>query len=202
MTIPTRPFSCCCRSWRCSLAISLVLAASGPRPLRGRGRRRPAVRRGADHLRPARRMLPEPLGAEGIGLSEKNGRVFYPAIDSPAFGKLVKELLDSDTPLDLRRAGARRGGRAAARNPRPSAANHRLFPLPRRRAAASVAAIAKNRRTDDHSEAADRAGDRAASGATLPPVIAACCNCGGSNTPRCRGCCSRSPTIRRCSTTI
>ena len=44
-------------------------------------------------------MLPEPLGAEGIGLSERNGRIFYPAIDSPAFGKLMKELLDSNTPL-------------------------------------------------------------------------------------------------------
>ena len=44
-------------------------------------------------------MLPEPLGAEGIGLSEQNGRIFYPAIDSPAFGKLMRELLDSNTPL-------------------------------------------------------------------------------------------------------
>jgi hypothetical protein len=44
-------------------------------------------------------MLPEALGIEGIGLSEKNGRVFYPAIDNPAIGKLVKELLDQNTPL-------------------------------------------------------------------------------------------------------
>ncbi len=44
-------------------------------------------------------MLPAPLGAEGIGLSERNGRVFYPAIDSPVFGKLMKELLGSNTPL-------------------------------------------------------------------------------------------------------
>jgi len=44
-------------------------------------------------------MLPEPLGIEGIGLAEKNGRVFYPAVDNPAFGKLLKEVLDSGTPL-------------------------------------------------------------------------------------------------------
>jgi len=45
-------------------------------------------------------MLPEPLGAEGIGLSEKDGRVFYPSIDSPAFGnKLMKEFLDNNLPL-------------------------------------------------------------------------------------------------------
>ena len=56
-------------------------------------------------------MLPEPLGIEGIGLSEKNGRVFYPAIDNPAFGKLMKELLDRQHAADLRRAGARGGGR-------------------------------------------------------------------------------------------
>ena len=44
-------------------------------------------------------MLPEPLGIEGISLAEKDGRVFYPAIDNPAFSKLVKELLNQDTPL-------------------------------------------------------------------------------------------------------
>ena len=44
-------------------------------------------------------MLPEPLGAEGIGLSERNGRIFYPAVDSPAFGKVIKRFLDSNTPL-------------------------------------------------------------------------------------------------------
>ncbi len=45
------------------------------------------------------KMLPEPLGAEGIGLGERNGRVFYPAIDSPAFGKLIRDFLGSNTPL-------------------------------------------------------------------------------------------------------
>ena len=39
----------------------------------------------------------------------------------------------------LRRAGARAGGRHAAGNPRSAAADHPLFPLPRRRAAGTVA---------------------------------------------------------------
>ncbi len=44
-------------------------------------------------------MLPEPLGLEGIGLSEKDGRVLYPALDNPAFAKRMKELLEGNTPL-------------------------------------------------------------------------------------------------------
>lgn len=44
-------------------------------------------------------MLPQPLGVEGIGLSEAHGRVLYPAADSPAFGKVVKGVLDRGTPL-------------------------------------------------------------------------------------------------------
>ena len=48
---------------------------------------------------PPQGMLPEPLGIEGIGIAERNGRVLYPALDSPAFGKVMKELLDGGTPL-------------------------------------------------------------------------------------------------------
>lgn len=44
-------------------------------------------------------MLPDPLGIEGVGLSEKHGRVLYPTLDNPAFGKVMREILDSDTPL-------------------------------------------------------------------------------------------------------
>jgi hypothetical protein len=44
-------------------------------------------------------MLPQPLGAEGLALSERDGRVLYPALDIPAFGKIVREVLESDTPL-------------------------------------------------------------------------------------------------------
>ncbi len=44
-------------------------------------------------------MMPQPLGVDGIGLTEKDGRVLYPAIDSPAAGKVVRELLDANTPL-------------------------------------------------------------------------------------------------------
>jgi hypothetical protein len=44
-------------------------------------------------------MLPDPLGAEGIGLTEQNGRALYPAIDNPAFGRVVKDVLDAVPPL-------------------------------------------------------------------------------------------------------
>jgi hypothetical protein len=44
-------------------------------------------------------LAPEPLGAEGIGLVETGGRVFYPAVDTPAAGKLLKEVLEANTPL-------------------------------------------------------------------------------------------------------
>ncbi len=44
-------------------------------------------------------MLPDPLGIEGVGLAEKQSRVLYPALDSPALGKLISELLDEGTPL-------------------------------------------------------------------------------------------------------
>ncbi len=44
-------------------------------------------------------MLPEPLGMEGLGLTEKNGRVFYPAMQAAPMGKLLKEVLNKDTPL-------------------------------------------------------------------------------------------------------
>jgi hypothetical protein len=44
-------------------------------------------------------MVPQPLGIEGIGLSEKNGRLFSTALDNPAARKLLQEILSSDTPL-------------------------------------------------------------------------------------------------------
>jgi len=43
--------------------------------------------------------IPGPLGIEGIGLSEKQSRVLYPTLDNPAFGKVMREILGSDTPL-------------------------------------------------------------------------------------------------------
>ncbi len=44
-------------------------------------------------------MLPEPLGLEGVGLSEKSGRVFYPALRTPALANALKEFLQEDSPL-------------------------------------------------------------------------------------------------------
>jgi hypothetical protein len=44
-------------------------------------------------------MLPQPLGAEGLALTERDGRVLYPVVETPAFAKIMKEVLDSDTPL-------------------------------------------------------------------------------------------------------
>ncbi len=44
-------------------------------------------------------MLPVPLGIEGVGLSEKSGRVFYPAMRTPAMANVLKEFLGEDSPL-------------------------------------------------------------------------------------------------------
>ena len=44
-------------------------------------------------------MLPEPLGLEGVGVSEKSGRVFYPAMRTPALANALKEFLREDSPL-------------------------------------------------------------------------------------------------------
>ena len=44
-------------------------------------------------------MLPEPLGLEGVGVSEKSGRVFYPALRTPALANALKEFLGEDSPL-------------------------------------------------------------------------------------------------------
>ena len=43
--------------------------------------------------------LPEPLGIEGMGLSEAGGRVLYPAWRNPALAGLIKDLLGEDSPL-------------------------------------------------------------------------------------------------------
>ncbi|MEE9602989.1 MAG: hypothetical protein V3V75_06780, partial [Thermoguttaceae bacterium] len=42
--------------------------------------------------------LPEPLGVDGLAISERNGRVYYPSADSPNIGPLIKDILDA-TPL-------------------------------------------------------------------------------------------------------
>jgi hypothetical protein len=44
-------------------------------------------------------MLPQPLGAEGLALTESDNRVLYPVVETPAFGKIMKEVLQGDTPL-------------------------------------------------------------------------------------------------------
>jgi hypothetical protein len=44
-------------------------------------------------------MLPDPLGIDGLGLDEKDHRVLYPTFDSAAFGKVMRGLLQSETPL-------------------------------------------------------------------------------------------------------
>lgn len=43
--------------------------------------------------------LPVPLGVDGLGLSEKAGRVLYPAIHNPAIPGVVKNLLGGPSPL-------------------------------------------------------------------------------------------------------
>ena len=44
------------------------------------------------------RRCPAPLGVEGLGLSEKNGRVLFPVFSTPILGALAKEVLEG-TPL-------------------------------------------------------------------------------------------------------
>ena len=44
-------------------------------------------------------MLPEPLGLEGVSIGEKSGRVFYPAMRTPAMAGALKEFLGEDSPL-------------------------------------------------------------------------------------------------------
>ncbi len=44
-------------------------------------------------------MLPEPLGLEGVGASEKSGRLLYPALRAPALANILKEFLREDSPL-------------------------------------------------------------------------------------------------------
>jgi len=43
--------------------------------------------------------LPDPLGVEGLGLTERTGRVFYPAIHNPAAVALLREFAAEGTPL-------------------------------------------------------------------------------------------------------
>ena len=43
--------------------------------------------------------LPEPLGLEGVGVSEKSGRALYPAIRIPGMANALKEFLGEDSPL-------------------------------------------------------------------------------------------------------
>ncbi len=71
-------------------------------------------------------MLPEPLGLEGVGLSEKSGRVFYPALRTPAVANALKEFLHEDSPLTtggpVRQevGGILRGDASTVRRERPS----------------------------------------------------------------------------------
>ena len=44
-------------------------------------------------------LLPTPLGIDGLGVSDKDGRVLYPALRSRVIGPLVKEILGADSPL-------------------------------------------------------------------------------------------------------
>jgi len=44
-------------------------------------------------------ILPEPLGLDGVGVSERSGRVFYPAMRLPALANALKGFLQEDSPL-------------------------------------------------------------------------------------------------------
>jgi hypothetical protein len=44
-------------------------------------------------------MLPQPLGIEGVGVSEKSNRVFYPAMRTPAVANALRDFLAEENPL-------------------------------------------------------------------------------------------------------
>ncbi len=133
-------------------------------------------------------MLPAPLGIEGVGLDERRGRTLYPTFDRPVFGKIVRGILDSDTPLTS--GGPVRqevGGLLRGILDRPPRTTLVLL-VPRRRAAGAIAPVAGRRSAF------------ASFRATTPLPSSGCCNCGGNSMPGRRGCSSRSPIIRRWST--
>ena len=45
------------------------------------------------------RLLPTPLGIDGLGLSDKDGRVLYPVVRGAVLGPVVKDILGADSPL-------------------------------------------------------------------------------------------------------
>ena len=99
----------------------------------------------------------------------------------------MKELLEGDTPLTTGGPVREAGGRAAAGHPRPAAADHPLLPLPRRRAAGTVARSPLDDSGSSVVQPRQRSGRAPAVAAT---VVAAIRQAG-------RRCSSRSPTIRR-----
>ncbi len=51
-------------------------------------------------LRLSTEQYPQPLGAEGLRISERNGRVFYPAVVVPQWNELVKQIWQSSGLLE------------------------------------------------------------------------------------------------------
>ena len=108
---------------------------------RGRGVRRQAVRRGADHARPAGGNAARAAGRRRHRLDRaERPRALSGAWNRPAFGKRDEGSARRRHAVDHRRAGAAAGGRNPARLGRPAAADDALLPLPRRRAAGTDAA--------------------------------------------------------------
>src|SRR5580693_4395212 len=85
--LPLLPLGCC-----------TVVSAQGPVEVQAVAGEPFGV--GAVTLNLPAEMLPEPLGVEGVGVSEKSGRVFYPAMRTPAVANVLKEFLaDDNSPL-------------------------------------------------------------------------------------------------------
>ena len=136
-------------------------------------------------------MLPQPLGADGLAMTERDGRVLYPAVETPAFAKIMKEVLDSDSPLT--RGGPVReqvGGRLRGIiDPPPRTTIYFLFrgdgPLHitlQARLPISIDIIPRQRRR---------------------LRISDCSASGGDNTPGRRNCSNKNPTIPLwCKTTL
>ena len=108
-------------------------------------------------------MLPEPLGLEGVGVSEKIGPRLLSGHAHAGPGKCPQGVSPRGQPADQRRTRAAGGGRHPAGNPQPSAAHDPLFPLSRQGALGA----------DDPGPAVDPAGRPAAEQSGRAPPLAA-----------------------------
>ncbi len=102
---------------------------------------------------PSQAALPEPLGVEGVGLTEKHGRIALSDDQQSGLRQNVEGNSRRQHAADIRRAGSTAHRRAAARHRRPAASRDAVFPLSRRRAARSDVGNANQRAAEGRAAA-------------------------------------------------